>query len=122
MSILRCDDVTMSYEGVNVFEHLSFKLEKGDYLCILGENGSGKSTLMKGLLGLIKPTGGKIVYSDDMSQNEIGYLPQQSAVQRDFPASVYEVVLSGTLNSRGLKPFSEKRKRLLPTKIWNGFQ
>ena len=116
MSILRCDDVTMRYEGVNVFEHLRFKLEKGDYLCILGENGSGKSTLMKGLLGLIKPTGGKIVYSDDMSQNEIGYLPQQSAVQRDFPASVYEVVLSGTLNSRGLKPFFGKKEKALANK------
>lgn len=113
MAILKCDDVTMSYEGVNVFEHLSFSLNKGDYLCILGENGSGKSTLMKGLLGLLKPTGGKIEYSDGLLQKQIGYLPQQSAIQRDFPASVYEVVLSGTLNSRGLKPFYSKKEKAM---------
>lgn len=106
----------MSYEGVNVFEHLSFSLNKGDYLCILGENGSGKSTLMKGLLGLLKPTGGKIEYSDGLHQKEIGYLPQQSAIQRDFPASVYEVVLSGTLNSRGMKPFFGKNEKKLAEK------
>ena len=116
MAILKCNDVTMSYEGVNVFEHLSFSLNKGDYLCILGENGSGKSTLMKGLLGLLKPTGGKIEYSDGLVQKEIGYLPQQSAVQRDFPASVYEVVLSGTLNSRGLKPFYGHKEKELANK------
>ncbi len=116
MAILKCDDVTMSYEGINVFEHLSFSLNKGEYLCVLGENGSGKSTLMKGLLGLMKPTKGKIEYSDGLVQKEIGYLPQQSAVQRDFPASVYEVVLSGTLNSRGLKPFYSKNEKQLANK------
>lgn len=113
MPILKCDDVTMSYEGVNVFEHLSFSLDKGDFLCVLGENGSGKSTLMKGLLGLLKPTSGRIEYSDGLVQREIGYLPQQSAVQRDFPASVYEVVISGTLNSRGIKPFYGHKERAL---------
>lgn len=116
MTILKCDDVTMSYEGVNVFEHLSFTLEQGDYLCILGENGSGKSTLMKGILGLLKPTAGKIEYLGGLVQKEIGYLPQQSAVQRDFPASVYEVVLSGTLNGRGWKPFYGKKEKLLAEK------
>ena len=113
MAILKCSDVTMSYEGVNVFEHLTFKLERGEYLCILGENGSGKSTLMKGLLGLLKPTCGQIEYSDGLARNEIGYLPQQSPVQRDFPASVYEVVLSGTLNRKGLSPFYGKREKKL---------
>ena len=116
MAIIKCDDVTMSYEGINVFEHLSFSLNKGDYLCVLGENGSGKSTLMKGLLGLMKPAKGKIEYSDGLVQKEIGYLPQQSAVQRDFPASVKEVVLSGTLNSRGLKPFYGKNEKELAKK------
>ncbi len=116
MALIKCDDVTMSYEGVNVFEHLSFSLDKGDYLCILGENGSGKSTLMKGLLGLLKPTGGKIEYSDGLLRKQIGYLPQQTAVQRDFPATVWEVVLSGTLNSRGLKPFYGKKEKALAEK------
>lgn len=116
MAILKCSDVTMSYEGVNVFEHLSFSINKGDYLCILGENGSGKSTLMKGILGLLKPTVGTIEYSDGLQQKQIGYLPQQSAIQRDFPASVYEVVLSGTLASRGLIPFYGKAEKTLADK------
>ncbi|MBQ1388152.1 MAG: metal ABC transporter ATP-binding protein [Clostridia bacterium] len=116
MTIIKCSDVTMSYEGVNVFEHLSFTLERGDYLCILGENGSGKSTLMKGILGLIKPSGGLIEYSDGLQQKEIGYLPQQSPVQRDFPASVYEVVLSGTLNRRRFSAFYGKREHKLADK------
>lgn len=116
MAIIKCTDVTMSYEGQSVFTNLSFELNKGEYLCIVGENGSGKSTLMKGILGLIKPTGGKIEYSDGLIQSQIGYLPQQSAVQRDFPASVYEVVLSGTLNSRGMRPFYSKSEKALAEK------
>lgn len=116
MAIIKCDSVTMSYEGVSVFTDLSFELNKGNYLCIVGENGSGKSTLMKGMLGLLKPTKGSIIYSDGLVQNQIGYLPQQSAVQRDFPASVYEVVLSGTLNSRGLRPFYSKKEKILAEK------
>lgn len=116
MAILKCKNVTMSYEGIDVFENLSFSLNKGNYLCILGENGSGKTTLMKGLLGLLKPTSGSIEFSEGLVQNQIGYLPQQSAIQRDFPASVYEVVLSGTLNRRGLMPFYGKRERALAEK------
>ena len=116
MSYIEVKDLSVGYEGVAVEKNLSFTVNKGDYLCILGENGSGKSTLMKGLLGLLKPTGGKIEYSDGLVQKEIGYLPQQSAVQRDFPASVYEVVLSGTLNSRGLKPFYGHKEKELANK------
>ena len=116
MAIIKCSDVTMSYEGKSVFTNLSFELDKGSYLCIVGENGSGKSTLMKGILGLLKPTDGKIEYSDGLIQSQIGYLPQQSAVQRDFPASVYEVVLSGTLNSRGMRPFYSKKEKALAEK------
>lgn len=113
MAILKCDNVTMSYEGKSVFSDLSFELNKGEYLCIVGENGSGKTTLMKGLLGLLKPSKGRIEYSDGLEQKQIGYLPQQSAIQRDFPASVYEVVLSGTLNGRGLRPFYSKKEKIL---------
>lgn len=105
MSILECKNISMSYDGVAVFDNLSFNVNNGDYLCIVGENGSGKSTLMKGLLGLKSVTSGEIIYSDGLKKNEIGYLPQQSGAQRDFPASVYEVVLSGRLNKRGLLPF-----------------
>lgn len=88
-----------------VVHDLNFEINQGDYLCIVGENGSGKSTLVKSLLGLKNVDKGKIVFDDGLKQTEIGYLPQQTDVKKDFPASVYEVVLSGRLNSRGMKPF-----------------
>lgn len=111
MSIIKCDNISMSYDGVTVFDNLSFDVKNGDYLCIVGENGSGKSTLMKGLLGLKQVKDGEISYSDGLKKNEIGYLPQQTGAQRDFPASVYEVVISGRLNKRGLKPFYSREDK-----------
>lgn len=112
MELLKCDNVSFSYENTEVIKNLSFTLNKGDYLCIVGENGSGKSTLIKGLLGLKQPSDGKIIRSEGLKSNETGYLPQQTAVQKDFPASVFEVVLSGRLNSRGLKPFYSKKDKI----------
>ena len=101
MAIIECKDLCFSYEGRPVLENVNFSLSAGDYLCIVGENGSGKSTLIKGLLGLKAPDSGSIVFGDGLKASQIGYLPQQTQVQRDFPASVYEVVLSGCLNSLG---------------------
>ena len=95
MSLVTFNDVTLGYDGVDVIENLSFTVNAGDYLCIVGENGTGKSTLVKGLLGLKSPTFGEIIMGDELKHGEIGYLPQQTDVQRDFPASVREVVLSG---------------------------
>ena len=105
MALIRCEDVSIGYEGQTVVKDLYFSIQAGDYLCIVGENGSGKSTLVKSLLGLKSVEKGRIIYGDGLKQNEIGYLPQQTDAQKDFPASVYEVILSGRLNSRGLKPF-----------------
>lgn len=105
MALIRCEDVSIGYEGQTVVKDLYFSIQAGDYLCIVGENGSGKSTLVKSLLGLKSIEKGRIIYGDGLKQNEIGYLPQQTDAQKDFPASVYEVILSGRLNSRGLKPF-----------------
>jgi len=99
MAILSCKDLCFSYDGKTVLDGVNFSLSAGDYLCIVGENGSGKSTLIKGLLGLKAPERGSISFSEGLKQTEIGYLPQQTQLQRDFPASVYEVVLSGCLNS-----------------------
>lgn len=82
--VLSCEDVSLGYEGKPVVEHLNFRLEQGDYLCILGENGSGKSTLMKAILGLKSPMQGMFVRGEDLKANEIGYLPQQTVTQRDF--------------------------------------
>ena len=101
MPQLTCSDLTLGYEGHAVLKGLNFAVNAGDYLCIVGENGSGKSTLMKGLLGLKQPDGGSIEFGEGLKSTEIGYLPQQTQLQRDFPASVWEVVLSGCLNSLG---------------------
>lgn len=101
MTILKCENLSFSYEGRTVLHDVNFSVEAGDYLCIVGENGSGKSTLIKGLLGLKAPDGGSIIHENGLRPNEIGYLPQQTALQKDFPASVREVVLSGCLNGMG---------------------
>ena len=110
--LLTCSNVSMNYDKRPAVENVNFNVCKGDYLCIVGENGSGKSTLMKGILGLMKLNSGEILFKN-IKQTELGYLPQQTIVQRDFPASVFEVVLSGCLNQTGLKPFfsrSDKEK------------
>ena len=108
MAYITCKDLTLRYDALTVQEHLSFTVEKGDYLCIVGENGSGKSTLVKCLLGLKSADAGTLTLGDGLKRNEIGYLPQQSQIQRSFPASVEEVVRSGCLNSHGIHPFYTK--------------
>jgi len=111
MALLKCENLRFSYEGHIVFEDLSFNVQSGDYLLIVGENGSGKSTLVKGILGLKQPDSGKIIFGDGLMKNQIGYLPQQADIQKDFPASVLEVVLSGQLNQKGLLPFYNKKDK-----------
>lgn len=114
MSIqLECKGVRLGYEDGIVVENLNFTVNRGDYLCIVGENGSGKSTLIKALLRLKSAEKGTITFGDDLLKNEIGYLPQQTAVQRDFPASVREIVLSGCLNRCGKRPFYSKSEKEL---------
>lgn len=107
--LLTCKDAAFGYDGRAVISGLDFAVHEGDYLCIVGENGAGKSTLMRGLLRLLKPVGGSIEI--DASVNEIGYLPQQTDMQKDFPASVQEVVRSGLLNKRGFRPFYNKDEK-----------
>ena len=113
MAIITCNNASFAYDGKTVLEDISFSLEAGQYLCIVGENGSGKSTLIKGLLGLKAPQKGSVVYGDGLKQNEIGYLPQQSQLQKNFPASVYEVVLSGCTGSMGGRLFYGKQEKQL---------
>jgi zinc transport system ATP-binding protein len=103
--LLACRDVSLGYEGQSVLTHLDLSIRAGDYLCIVGDNGSGKSTLLRGLLGLLPPLSGEIWRSPELQKGAIGYLPQQTRAQRDFPATVYEVVLSGCLNQKGMKFF-----------------
>ena len=111
MALIKVSGVSLGYEGKAIVSGLDFEVNKGDYLCIVGENGSGKSTLMKTLLGQKNVVSGKIEFGDGLKQKEIGYLPQQTPVQKDFPASVKEIVYSGCLNSCGLRPFYSKEQK-----------
>jgi zinc transport system ATP-binding protein len=105
MALITCQDAAFAYEGNTAVSGLNFEVNSGDFLCVVGENGSGKSTLIKGLLRLKTPSAGRVLVGDGLRANEIGYLPQQTAAQKDFPTSAYEVVLSGRLSQRGLLPF-----------------
>ena len=112
--LIRCEHMDLGYENQDAVVDVNMEVCPGDYLCIVGENGSGKSTLMKGLLGLLKPSAGVLTVSEELKTTGIGYLPQQTAAQKDFPASVREVVLSGCLSRRGRRPFySRTEKRIV---------
>ncbi len=111
MAQLTCQNLCLGYDGREIIHDLSFQVEAGNYLCILGENGSGKSTLMRTILGLQAPLSGKVLTGDGLLPQEIGYLPQQTLVQRDFPASVWEIVLSGCQNRQGFRPFYSRDEK-----------
>ena len=113
MAQLTCQDLSVGYEGKAVLQDLNFSVRSGDYLCIVGENGAGKSTLMKTILGLQPPVRGKVLTGDGLRPNEIGYLPQQTQVQKDFPASVWEIVLSGCQGRCGRRPFYRRAEKQL---------
>ena len=106
--LLSCENLSLGYEGRAVLSNLCFSVEKGDKLCVVGENGSGKTTLLKGLLSLIPPLGGRLQKNPELAAGDIGYLPQENPLQKDFPAAVFEVVLSGRQNRRFLAPFYTK--------------
>ena len=105
MALITCRDLCLGYDGQEILHNLNFSVEQGDYLCIVGENGSGKSTLMRTLLGLQQPIRGSITLHDGLTHRQIGYLPQQTIVQRDFPATVREIVRSGFQGHMGLRPY-----------------
>lgn len=109
--LLQCEHVDFGYENYDVVKDVSLEIMQGDYLAVVGANGSGKSTLMKGILGLLKPTGGTIFLADELRRSGIGYLPQQTPAQKDFPATVDEVVISGCLSMRGKRPFYSSAER-----------
>ncbi len=110
--LITCKNASFGYDGKTVVSGLNFTVNSGDYMCVVGENGSGKSTLIKGLLRLKQPLQGKLSFGDGLKANEIGYLPQQNPAQKDFPASAYEIVLSGRLSMRGIRPFYAQRDKL----------
>ncbi len=110
MSLIELKNLSLGYDNITVLKDINMVIEENDFICIVGPNGSGKSTLIKGILGLIKPSKGKIIYNN-LKQNFIGYMPQEVKIDSNFPASVYEIVLSGTLNRLGLKSFYTKREK-----------
>ncbi len=112
MAILTAKELAVGYERQPVLKDINFQIEEGDYFCIVGENGSGKTTLMKTILGLLPPVEGSIEVGQGLMKNQIGYLPQQSDVQRDFPATVYEIVLSGCQNSLKGFFYSKAQKKM----------
>lgn len=116
MALITAKDMALGYENTIVAENIDFTVSQGDYLCIVGENGSGKTTLMKALLGLKNPVKGEILLGGGLLKNQIGYLPQQSLAQRDFPATVKEIVLSGCLNRMGKRVFYSKKEKDLADK------
>ena len=122
MAQLSCQNLTVGYDGRTVLQGLNFEVNPGDYLCIVGENGSGKSTLMKTILGLQAPIGGRILTGDGLRKNEIGYLPQQTQTQKDFPASVREIVLSGCQGRCGSRPFYSKDEKQLAAEAMDKMQ
>lgn len=114
--LIVCRDLSLGYEGQSVLTRLDLRVRSGDYLCVVGDNGSGKSTLTRGLLGLLPPLSGTIERAAELERGAVGYLPQQTRAQRDFPATVWEVVLSGCLNRKGLRFFysaAEKSRALM---------
>lgn len=117
MALITCKDLVLGYDGRAITQAFDFSVHTGDYLCIVGENGSGKSTLIKTLLRLQSPISGSIESGDGLQANEIGYLPQQTAVQRDFPASVREIVISGCQGRCGLRPFYNRKEKALAAEM-----
>ena len=115
--LIRCKDLCLGYDGKEIALGLDFEINSGDYLCIVGENGSGKSTLVKTLLGLVPPMRGNIELGGGLERSDIGYLPQQTPAQRDFPASVREIVLSGYSAKCGMRPFYNKADKKLALDI-----
>jgi zinc transport system ATP-binding protein len=109
--LIACRDAAFGYDGYAVISALNFTVEPGDYLCIVGKNGSGKSTLVKGLLRLLDPLQGSVTFYGEFKRGAVGYLPQQIAVQKDFPAGAFEIILSGAAGRMGLRPFYSAKEK-----------
>ncbi len=111
MKQLSCENLSIGYEGSTVLENINFSIDKGDYLCVIGENGAGKTTLIKTILNIISPKKGKVNFHEGLSHKSVGYVAQTQRLQKDFPASSFEVVISGALNTTGLRPFYTKKEK-----------
>ena len=117
-----CEKLSVGYNGRKIQDNISFSVEEGEYLCIIGENGAGKSTLMRTMLGLQPPVSGRVEFCSGSAHEQIGYLPQQTSIQKDFPASVREIVLSGCQNRCGLRPFYNRREKQIAAEMMEKLQ
>lgn len=122
MEQITCKNLAIGYDRKALLKDINFSVKSGDYLCIIGENGSGKSTLMKTLLNLQQPIYGKIMFGAEVKSKEIGYLPQQTVIQKDFPASVREIILSGCQNCVGMRPFYNRSEKKRTSEIMEKLQ
>ena len=117
--LIEVKNLSLGYEKENIIDGISFSVNKGDFIIVVGKNGAGKSTLIKGILGLIKPKSGSIIFEDGLNQKLIGYMPQETKVDQAFPASVYEIVLSGRINKMGFRPFYNKEDKEKANEVMN---
>lgn len=108
--LLECKNLSVSFDGRPIIEDLSFTVNENDFICIVGENGTGKSTLTNAMLGLIPITSGNIELHG-ICKSDIGYLPQKLKVENNFPASVYEIVMSGFVGKSIFNPFYTKSQK-----------
>ena len=117
MKLIECKKLNIGYGNKVVCKDINLTIEKGQYVCVVGENGCGKSTLLKTILGLNKAVSGKVIFDDNFKSSSIGYMPQQSEIQRDFPATVYEIIMSGFLGQMKFRPFYNKAEKEKANKI-----
>ncbi len=122
MEQIICENLTIGYDGKELLKDINFSVKNGDYLCIIGENGSGKSSLIRTILNLQQPISGRVLFGTEVNSNEIGYLPQQTVIQRDFPASVREIVLSGCRNRAGMRPYYNSQEKKLASEMMEKLQ
>ena len=122
MAQIICRNLAIGYEGKAIVQNINFSVHQGEYICVIGENGAGKSTLMRTLLGLQQPIKGEVSLGDGLKKNEIGYLPQQTVIQKDFPVSVREIVLSGCQSQMGLRPFYNRKEKEYACKMMEKLQ
>ena len=108
--LMEAKHLDIGYGKKVIYGGLNFSVKAGDFICIVGPNGAGKSTLVKTLLGLIKPLNGEIRFYG-LKRGLIGFLPQEIKIDENFPATVFEIVLSGNLNRLGKRAFFNQDER-----------
>lgn len=111
MPLIEFKDLCIGYEHKVIIKNINLEINDGEYVCVFGDNGVGKTTFLKTILGLIPPLSGSIIIEDTFNKKEVGYLPQRMQLKPEFPASCFEIVLSGCVNRLKIWPFYRKSHR-----------